>query len=422
MISRAADDLGKWGCSFMVLSARSVFRSRSFRLFFSGQALSYIGDGLRTIAIPLLIYHLTRSASALGITYALELLPFAFFGLVGGSLADRLDRRRLMIACDFIRFAIMLAWVAAYALGFLTLWMLYTGIAVMSLCAGAFQGGQVSSIPFLLGKDRATQAVAALTAVEQTAYMIVPPLGGALFALAGPLPALAANAATYLCSQISIALVETLGPQEPSGMPTWPAIGADITTGFRTFWADRAMRELTVLGAFFNFFGLMTGAVLIPFLKVDFAASDTVVGISLGVGAVGAVAGSLAAGRVPAAWPLGRVLTWAFSADALLFVPVMFTHDLRVAIFFLALTNALVMFEIAQIVGWRLRVIPEDLVGRVFGAIRCAVLIGAAPGSLAGGFLADRYGARMPIVLSGAGYVAVAALAWCLGAVRQERR
>jgi MFS family permease len=205
-------------------------------------------------------------------------------------------------------------------------------------------------------------------------------------------------------------------------MPTWQAIGADIATGFRALWADRAMRELSLLGVFFNFFGLMTGAVLIPFLKVDFGASDTVVGVSLGLGAVGAVIGSLGAGRVPAAWPLGRLLTWCFSADALLFVPVMFTHDLRVAIVFLALTNALVMFEIAQIVGWRLRVIPEELVGRVFGAVRFVVLIGAAPGSLLGGVLADRFGARVPIVVSGIGYMVVAGLVWCLGAVRREQR
>jgi MFS family permease len=406
----------------MVLSAQSVFRSRSFRLFFSGQALSYTGDGLRTIAIPLLVYHLTKSASALGITYALEFLPFALFGLVGGSLADRLDRRRLMIATDFIRFAIMLGWVGAYSFGCLTLWMLYTGIAVMSLCAAVFQGGQASSIPYLLGKERATQAVAALTAVEQTAMMIGPPLGGAVFALVGPLPALVANAATYLCSQVSVALVETLGPEEPTGMPTWRAIAADIATGFHEFWADAAMRQLTLLGLCFNFFGLMTGAVLIPYLKVVFAASDTIVGVSLGLGAVGAVVGSLGAGRVPAAWPLGKLLPWAFSIDALLFVPVMFTHDLRVAIFFLALSNAVAMFEIAQIVGWRLRVIPEELVGRVFGAVRCVVLLGAAPGALLGGVLADRYGARVPIVLAGIGYIVVAGLVWCLAEVRRERR
>jgi MFS family permease len=403
-------------------AARSVFASRSFSLFYAGQALSYVGDGLRTIAIPLLVYHLTNSASALGITYALEFLPFAVFGLVGGSLADRLDRRRLMIACDLVRFTIMALFAVGYATGLLTLPLLYVGITVVSIAAAVFMGGQSSSIPYLLGKDRATQAVAALIATEQAAVLIAPPVGGALFAIAGPLPALAANAFTYLWSQVSIALVDDFGPDVPSGVPTMRQIVADVAVGFRFLWADAALRQLTLLGCAFNFFGLMTGAVFIPYLKRDFGATDFVVGLALGVGAIGAVIGSVAAARVPRSWPLGRVLLISFALDGVLFLPVMFARSLLVAVVFLALTNACVTFEIAQIVGWRMRVIPEDLVGRVFGAVRLVVLIGTVPGAIIGGALADHFGARMPIVASGIGYILTAALLWAMPAVRRESR
>ena len=98
-------------------TSESVFRNRSFRLFFAGQAFGYVGDGLRLIAIPLLVYHLTGSALSTGITYALELGPFALFGLVGGSLADRLDRRTVMIVCDVVRFAVLAAFAIGYARG-----------------------------------------------------------------------------------------------------------------------------------------------------------------------------------------------------------------------------------------------------------------------------------------------------------------
>src|SRR5690348_11284944 len=74
-------------------AARSVFASGSFRQYYAGQALSLIGDGLRTLAVPLLVYKLTGSALSTGISYICEIAPFALFGLVGGSLADRLDRR-----------------------------------------------------------------------------------------------------------------------------------------------------------------------------------------------------------------------------------------------------------------------------------------------------------------------------------------
>jgi MFS family permease len=381
----------------------SVFSNRSFRLFYAGQSFSYVGDGLRLIAIPLLVYHLTGSA-----------LSFALFGLVGGSLADRLDRRSLMIAADVVRFAVLALFATGFAFGFLTLGMLYGGIVTLSLAAAVFLGGQASSIPYLLGKERATQAASVLLAAEQTSLTILPPIGGAFFALVGPLPALAINALTYLISQASLALVPTLGPEAPSGLPTMREIRADVAAGFRFTWRDEAMRALSAAGFLINFFGLMAGAVLIPFLKRDFGASDLMVGYALGSGAIGAVAGSWLAGRVPKAWPFGRVL--------IVFLPVMVTHRLALAVGFLSLTNGCVMFEIAQIVGWRMRVTPAALIGRVFGAARFVALGGTVPGALLGGLLADRYGARSAMVVSGVGYLIMAVAIAAVPAIRRERR
>jgi MFS family permease len=406
------------------MSARveSVFRNRSFSLFYAGQAFGYVGDGLRLIAIPLLVYHLTGSAFSVGLTYTLELGPFAVFGLVGGSLADRLDRRTLMIGCDLVRFCVMVSFAIGYARGALTLPLLYGGIILLSLAAAVFLGGQASSIPYLIGKERATRATAALLAAEQLSQTILPPAGGAIFALAGPLPALIANACTYLASQTSLAAIETLGPEAPSGLPTVAEIGADIAAGFRFLWSDRAMRVLSSFQLVFNFLGFMTGAVLIAFLKRDFHASDTAVGLTYGLSAIGAVAGSFVAGRVPRNWPFGRILLIAFAGDGLGFVPVMFTHSLTVVIVCLAVTNGFVLFEIAQIVGWRMRIVPEALVGRVFGAVRLVVLIGTVPGAIIGGALADTYGARVPILVSGAGYLAMALIVWFVRPIRDERR
>ncbi len=406
----------------MASPAQSVFRNRSFRLFYAGQAFGYVGDGLRIIAIPLLVYHLTNSALSTGITYALELGPFALFGLVGGSLADRLDRRMLMIGCDLVRFAVMTLFAIGYARGELSIPALYFGVVLLSIAAAIFVGGSASSIPYLIGKDRATQAVSALLAAEQISQTILPPVGGALFALVGPLPALVVNALTYLISQASLATIDTLGPERISGLPSLREIAADVATGFRFLWADTTMRTLSGLSLFFNFFGIMTGAVFIPFLKRDFGASDTVVGYALGIGALGAVAGSFIAGRIPTSWPFGRVLVIAYALDALLFLPVMVARDLRIVIPFLVLTNACALFELAQIVGWRMRVTPAPLVGRVFGAVRLVVLLGTVPGALIGGYLADRFGARTPIVVSGIGYLAMAIAIVALPTIRRERR
>jgi len=301
-----------------VARAQGIFASRTFSLFYAGQALSYVGDGLRTLAIPLLVYHLTGSAISLGVTYALEFLPFALFGPIGGALADRLDRRRLMLLCDFICFLVIALFALAYARGVLTLPWLYAGIAIIATCAAFFIGGQSPSIPFLLGKDRASPAVAALIAAEQGANLIVPPIGGALFALVGPLPALAINAFTYLTSQLSLYALPTLGPDVPGRMPTVRELVADVSEGFRIVLADDAMRAVAMLSGALNFFGIMAFAAIIPFLERDLGASTTQVGLSFGVIAAGSMIGSLVAGRYGRRWPFGKSLVIAYAIDAFL--------------------------------------------------------------------------------------------------------
>jgi MFS family permease len=179
---------------------------------------------------------------------------------------------------------------------------------------------------------------------------------------------------------------------------------------------------MSLVSLFFNFFGLMTGAVFIPFLKRDFGASDALVGYALGIGAIGALVGSYLGGRLPANWPFGRIMIVAYVIDGAFFMPVAFTHNLAVAVFFLSLTNACVLLEVTQIVGWRTRITPQELVGRVFGVSRLVVLAGTVPGAIVGGILADRYDARLPIVISGLGYLAMALAIALFPAIRRETR
>ena len=398
----------------------SVFRSSEFRRYYAGQALSYLGDGLRTLVIPLLVFHLTGSAVSLGLTFAFELLPFAVFSLLGGSLADRLDRRKLMLGSDAVRFVIMALFTVALWRGVLSLPLLYTGVVLLSICAAIFLGAQASSIPFLLGKDRAKAAVAALVATEQGVNLIAPPLGGAIFGLVGALPALAINAATYLTSQISIASVTSFGPERPGGFPPLAVIARDVAAGFRFVMGDRTMRTLTFSSTAINAVAIFGFVAMIPFLKHEFGASDQAVGLAFGCFSLGSVAGSLIAGRTH--WPFGRALAIAYVLDALFWLPIIWTPSLAVAIGMVTVCAGCGAYEITSIVAWRMRIIPEDMVGRVFGVIRLLVLVGMVPASILGGVVADRLGTRAVMGLSGGLFLLLALNLMSSRAVLSERR
>lgn len=252
--------------------------------------------------------------------------------------------------------------------------------------------------------------------------MIAPMAGGALFGLFGPLPALAINALTYLGSQASLALVPTLGPDEPHGLPDLRTVGHDIAAGFRFLFGDPTMRAVSLTSFLLNIFGFGGYSILIPFLKRDFGAGDASVGIFLGISACGAIVGSLLAGKLDRHWPFGRALAIAYIIDALFFIPVVLTHHVWLAATFWAIGNAGAQFETTQIIGWRLRVIPDELVGRVFGAVRLVVLCGMVPGILAFGYIADRYGPHPAMALCALGYLVVALGAVLTPAIRNDAR
>jgi MFS family permease len=404
------------------VSLSGIFASRSFRQYYTGQALSLIGDGMRTLAVPLLVYKLTGSAVSTSLSYICELTPFAVFGLFAGSLADRMNRRTLMIAADSVRCAIMCLFALLFARHTLTIPMIYGGLVLLSICAAVFVGGQASSIPFLLGRERGTQAIAALNAAENTSNFITPVAGAALFNIFGPLPALTANAITYLLSQISLARIPTLGPEHASGIASLRHIIDDVALGFRVLFADRTLRAITFASLALNAVGFGGYSIIIPFLKTGFHASDVQVGIFLSISAAGAICGSLVAGGFAARWPFGRALCVALTLDSVLFLPVILTRDMWIAGAFWAVANACANFEVAQIVGFRLRIIPEDLVGRVFGAVRLFVLCGIPPGAMIFAYLADRYNAHFAMTIAALSYLAIAIGAIANPAIRQERR
>jgi MFS family permease len=402
------------------LRPRSIFASRDFLLFYLGQATSYAGDGLRTVALPLLVFGLTGSALNLGITFALEFFPFGVFSLIGGSLADRLNRKRLMIGCDAVRFAIIGAFAAAYATHTLSLAFLYAGIVLHAVCGAIFNGGQASSVPYVVGKERATDAVSALVTAETLAGTIASPVGGALFGIAGPFSALAINAATYLASLLSLATIRDLGPEQTTGLPRHHEVLHDIALGFRFLWADTSMRLLTIASFLSNFVGTIGWVTTVPFLERDLGGDATTIGIAFGVMSLGAALGSFLAARIP--YAIGTILVACYVWGALIAFPIMWTNSAALAIALKGLAAIPAGISISQIIAWRMRVIPEEAVGRVFGAVRLIVLAGILPGSLIGGALADMYGARMAQIVSILALAAVSAWLVSRREVRAEAR
>ncbi len=194
----------------------------------------------------------------------------------------------------------------------------------------------------------------------------------------------------------------------------------DVRAGFRFVMGDRTMRTLTYSSTCMNAVAIFGFVAMIPFLKHEFGAGDQTVGIAFGCFSLGSVAGSMISGRTH--WPFGRALVIVYIIDAVCWLPIAWTHSLPLAVGAVTLCAGCGAYEMTAIVGWRMRVIPEDMIGRVFGVIRLLVLLGMVPGSILGGIAADHLGTRAVMAISGFAFLLLALNLLGSRAVLSERR
>ncbi len=186
----------------------SLWRDRTFRSIWGGRTASLFGDQVTNLALPWLILLQTHSAFAAGVVSAARYVPVLTLALVAGLVADRVERRALVIACDLGR-ALALGTVAA--LGLLgrvpPLWLLTVVVVVLGTGQLFFGVAFRAWLPDLTQDERLGQANAALEASDAASVLAGTPLGGALIAAIGPTLALGADALSYAVSALTLARI-----------------------------------------------------------------------------------------------------------------------------------------------------------------------------------------------------------------------
>ena len=193
---------------------RSALRYPDFRWLLSALAVSQIGDWLYNLALVVLVYDRTHSALWAGVTTAARVVPVVVLGPLGGVLADRFDRRRIMIMCDLARMGLMvlLAAVAAFQLPI----VLAPVIAAAATAAAAPYIPCVAAVtPHVVEDADLPGANAARSAVTGAGIVLGPALGGVLLLLGSPASAFALNALTFGLSALAVLAIRADGDLNP---------------------------------------------------------------------------------------------------------------------------------------------------------------------------------------------------------------
>ncbi|WP_282204443.1 MFS transporter [Kitasatospora fiedleri] len=181
---------------------------RQFARLFVGQSLSTLGDRVSFVALPFAVLSIGGSAVDVGLVTAAGLLPLLVFTLVGGVWADRIPRRRIMLASDLLRCAVQTAVAVLLLTGTARVGLLALLMALFGVADAFFLPASTGLLPLLVPADRLREANALSGFVQSTGLVVGPALAGLLIAAVGPGGALAMDAASFA---VSAAVLARLG-------------------------------------------------------------------------------------------------------------------------------------------------------------------------------------------------------------------
>ncbi|WP_344660788.1 MFS transporter [Catenulispora subtropica] len=369
----------------------------AFTALWASQASSNLADGLLQAAAPLLVATLTRDPLVVAGMTVVQFLPWLVATLPAGAIADRVDRRRVLTAGNWLRAAGFALLAASLTNGWRHVGLLYAAVFLAGCAETLVDNAALTIPPRLLPREQLERANGRLFATQSVIHTFIgPPAGAALFAFAAS-AAFYTGAAGFALAGLTAMLLPALHPtgaDQPRHHATPTTITQDIRAGWTRFWHHDLLRRVAFISAAINFFSSATGGLLVLLITGPYGIPMSRYGLFIGVPAAGAIAGSLLAEHVvprigggPTTWlaalaPAGgyAVLAWGHSA----------------ALALAAMFCAAVAASLNQIVVSTLRqaVVPDELLGRVTAAYRLVVL-GVVPfGALTGGLLGRGFGVR----------------------------
>jgi len=391
-------------------------RLRDFRLVFSGESISLLGDHFHFVALAWLTLQLTGSGVALGTVLMAAAIPRAVFMLVGGAMSDRISPRSLMLVSNAIRGVVVTVIAVLVLTGHAQLWQLY-GLAVIFGVVDAFFHPALNTIvPMLVSERQLSPANALVQITQQVSGLIGPAIAGVLVAAVNTGPAFAIDAASFAVATVTLLMVRGGRRMAPTvvgqGANHEPSAGllANIGSGVAYAWRDPAVRSLILLVAALNF--AFTGPLLVglPYLaNTRFEGGAAALGIIISAYGAGALGGALLAGSLPHVPRLGLITLLIAAAMGIGLALVGNAPSVILAVAAMSAMGLGAGFINVRVVAWLQARTPEAMRGRVMSLLLLGA-ISLAPISLAiSGAIIDFGAASLMFTVAGAIVVAAAA-------------
>ncbi|WHM40434.1 MFS transporter [Streptomyces sp. BPTC-684] len=395
--------------------SRTLWRDHDFGVFWAAQTLSVVGDSFALIALPLLVLHATGSVAQMGLLTGAAGAAAVVAGVFAGVVVDRLDRRKLLIACDLARLVLYALIPLVWAFG-PQVWLLYVVLPLAEAVGMLFSVTYVTVVRALVPGDRITEANGRLNATAAAAGVVGPLLAGLVAAWVGPAAAVAVDAVSFGVSAACLSFVRFKGRAEPSGDATgqgqWrESMGKEFAAGVSFLRRHPVLRSLTVLLSVFSFLTLGLNDLIIYHLKHDLGQGDGAVGTVFAVGALGTVVGALCVARIRHRLGFGATWIGGVAVCGLALAAIGSAGSVAGIAALSAAFLGCVSVSGTCSMSLRQEVTPDHLLGRVTSAFWTIHYSAAPIGAAVLTWAAQRYGTGSVCLVAGACCLLTAALA-----------
>ena len=401
-----------------VLDLSPLRESREFRLLWIGELISHTGRHITIVALPFQIYELTGSALAVGLIGLTQLGPLIVFSLLGGAIADRMDRRRLLMISQ-VGSAIGSGFLLATALaGNPPVWTVYASSAFAAVFSALDSPARTAAIPNLVPKDRISSAIALNQLLFQVNDVAGPAVGGVIIAGLGLPWAYGIDTITFVAAIATLGLMRPMPPSEDGPRPS---VGRAVREGFAYLRGRRVLQSTFAVDLNAMVFGMPRA--LFPVLADRaFGVGPAGLGLLYAAPGAGALVGALLTGWVRHVKHQGRAVLWAVAVWGLAIVGFGLS---TAAPFWLALTF-LAIAGAADVISAIFRgtilqsSVPDRLRGRLSAIHIMVVTGGPRLGDVEAGLVAQLTTPVISAVSGGVACVAgVGLLAWLVPQFRR---
>jgi len=374
----------------------------------SASAVSNVGDGMNTAAMPLLAYSLTDDTRILALVSFAAMIPWFVLALPVGVYVDRLDRRQLMVSANCLRAVLFSIVAITAATGTLGIGLLLVLLLVVGCCEVVFDSSAQAFLPAIVPAEQLPRANGILFATEVIGNGFVGlPFGAWLWVAAVGIP-FGVNAAALALGAALVASIRVHSDRDLStDVVDHERFVSQLQTGLRWLMQHRLLRTLAVLLGVTNMAHQMGMALLVKFAAEELGVGPSGFGILLALMSIGSIIGGFAGDRIARLLGERQALLLAYETFAVCMVGFgLAPHAAVLAGFAMIEGIAGTVWNVIT-VSMRQRVIPTELFGRVNSAYRWIGTGSIALGALIGGQIAYWGGLRAPFLV-GAGATALA--------------